>query len=95
MQKQTEVLVVCPDCAREYIQSVTGEYIGPRRRAPNYKRALRERCCAHGQVKDERSWYGLMLCAECSLRRCPPALRPALQRWLEHGEVREGDCPPV
>src|SRR4051794_22464471 len=75
VQKQTDVLVVCPECEKQYVQRVTGEYIGPKRRAPNYKPALQERCKAHGQTVGPDHWYGLMRCAECSIRLAPPAIR--------------------
>lgn len=89
MQEQTNVVVKCPNCFKEYVQTVTGRYIGPRKRVPNYSPLLQERCRQNGQTFDRGEWCGLMLCAACSLLRCPPALQPALQRWLEHGEVRE------
>lgn len=86
MQKQTDVVVVCPDCNKVYVQRVTGDYIGPTRRAPNYRPELQERCKAHGQTDETRHWYGLMRCTACSLRRCPPALRETLRAWMENGE---------
>jgi hypothetical protein len=86
VQTQTDVLVVCPDCYKTYVQRVTGAYIGPRKRAPNYKPALQERCKAHGQTDGKDHWYGLMRCAECSLERCPPSLRETMRAWLEKGE---------
>jgi hypothetical protein len=86
VQKQTDVLVVCPDCRKVYLQRVTGGYIGPRKRAPNYSVSLQERCKAAGQTDGADSWYGLMRCTACSLRRCPPALRETLRSWLENGE---------
>jgi hypothetical protein len=86
VQKQIDVVVVCPDCRRSYVQRVTGEYIGPRRRAPNYLPELQERCKEHGQTDGKDHWYGLMLCAACSLERCPPSLRETMRAWLEQGE---------
>lgn len=86
VQKQTDVLVVCPECKTVYVQRVTGEYIGPRKRAPNYDPALQERCKAHGQTFDRGHWYGLMRCAQCSVRDAPPALQETLRKWLQEGE---------
>jgi hypothetical protein len=87
VQKQTDVVVACPDCKRVYVQRVTGAYIGPRKRAPNYEPALQERCKEAGQTHGKDSWYGLMRCAACSLERCPPTLRETLRKWLERGEL--------
>jgi hypothetical protein len=89
VQKQTDVLVACPDCGKVYVQRVTGAYIGPRKRAPSYLPDLQERCKARGQTDGRNGWYGVMRCAECSLQKCPPSLRESLRRWLEHGEVKE------
>lgn len=86
MQKQTDVVVMCPDCENVYVQRVTGKYNGPRRRCRNAEYLLRERCCAAGQVEDEKSWYGLMFCAECSIKRAPPALQETMRKWLKEGE---------
>jgi hypothetical protein len=86
VQEQTDVLVVCPDCGKVYVQRVTGEYIGPRKRAPNYAPDLQERCKSQGQTDGKNHWYGLMRCAACSLRLCPPSLRKVMRAWLEMGE---------
>jgi hypothetical protein len=86
VQKQTDVVVVCPDCRKAYVQCVTGAYIGPRKRAPNYLPWLQERCKRHGQTFERGAWYGLMRCAACSLRLCPPSLRETVRKWTEQGE---------
>lgn len=86
MQPQTDVVVVCPDCHKVYVQRVTGAYIGPRKRAPNYAVRLQERCKEAGQTFEHGAWYGLMRCTECSLKRCPPSLRETMRAWLEKGE---------
>jgi hypothetical protein len=92
VQKQTDVLVVCPDCGKVYVQRVTGEYIGPRKRAPNYKPALQERCKAHGQTFEQGFWYGLMRCTECSVRRHRPSSRrrcgSGCKKGNAHADVR-------
>lgn len=89
MQKQVEVLVACPDCRKLYVQRVTGELVGPRKRATNSDPDLQQWCKDLGQTDGKRSWYGLMRCAACSIRLAPPILREALAKWLNHGEVKE------
>lgn len=86
MQKQTDVFVQCQDCYKYYVQRVTGAYIGPRKRAPNYAPQVQEQCKAHGQTDGRRHWYGLMRCADCSVRRAPPVLRETVRKWLQEGE---------
>jgi len=89
VRKQNSVFVICPDCHKYYIQLVNEEFIGPRKRVPNYLPEIQDRAKEAGQREGKDVWVGLMRCAECSLRLAPPILREALQKWLGHGEIEE------
>lgn len=84
---RTAVRAICPACNRNYMQELTGEYVGPRRRVRRAESALLALCEDAEQGTGREAWVALILCAKCSERRLPPSLRKTVGQWLREGEV--------
>jgi hypothetical protein len=80
------VVVYCPLCCRVYRQDVAHKWGGKTRRVRIGEVALRVLCEENGQGRDRDVWVGEAYCADCSLKRVPPVLREAMERWLREGE---------
>lgn len=87
MAPTNETVCVCPVCHKVYRQSHVGEWSG--KRVSTYREPLwvRAQCQEAGQIGENYPWYGSAMCADCSLARTVPALRPALEKWLREGET--------